>query len=64
MDQLHLPPDLYRDLRDQSNAGISAWLGTLAGLGRWSKRQLRAGSAEDVSSRHGAFYKTSESDRT
>jgi hypothetical protein len=64
MDQLHLPPDLYRDLRDQSNAGVSAWLGTLVGLRRWSKKQLRAGSVEDMSSRHGVFYEKSESDRT
>jgi hypothetical protein len=64
MDQLHLPPDLYRDLRDQSNAGISAWLGTLVGLRRWSKKQLRPGSAKDISSRHGIFYERSESDRT
>ena len=41
MDQLHLPPDLYRDLRDRSNAGVSAWLCALAELGRWAKSNCR-----------------------
>jgi hypothetical protein len=45
MDQLHLPPDLYRDLKNRSNASISAWLRTLAdsGLGLWDRMQLWVG---------------------
>jgi hypothetical protein len=45
MDQLHLPPDLYRDIKDRSNAGVSAWLRTLAevGRGRWDRRRLWVG---------------------
>jgi hypothetical protein len=59
MDQLHLPPDLYRDLRDRSNAGVSAWLGGLAKLGRWSKRQLGAGSDENSLAAREAFQERS-----
>jgi hypothetical protein len=64
MDQLHLPPDLYRDLRDRSNAGISAWLFSLAELGRWGKKHLRVGTAENISSQRGVFHDVSESDRS
>jgi len=63
MDQLHLPPDLYRDLRDRSNAGVSAWLCALAELGRMGKKQLQVGSVENISSRGEVFRDTSESDR-
>ena len=62
MDQLHLPPDLYRDLRDRSNAGVSAWLCALAELGRWGKKQW-VGSAENIPSQPEVFRDISESDR-
>jgi hypothetical protein len=62
MDQLHLPPDLYRDLRDGSNADASAWLCALAELGRWGKKQLRVGS-ENISHQREVFRDISESDR-
>jgi hypothetical protein len=59
MDQLHLPPDLYRDFRNRSNADVSAWLCALAQLGRWGKKQLSVGSAEKMSSQR----EISETDR-
>jgi hypothetical protein len=55
MDQLHLPPDLYRDLRDGSNSDVSAWLCALAELGRWGKKQLQVGSTENIPSRQEVF---------
>ncbi len=50
MDQLHLPPDLYRDLKDRSNASVLAWLRTLAALGRgrWDRRQLWVGLKKHI----------------
>jgi hypothetical protein len=60
MDQLHLPPDVYRDLRDGSNAEVSAWLGALA---RWGKKQLSVGAAENMSSQRDVFHEMSELDR-
>jgi hypothetical protein len=32
MDQLHLPPDLYKEVRDRANFAVSAWLHLLAEL--------------------------------
>jgi hypothetical protein len=63
MDQLHLPPDLYRDVRDHPNAGVSAWLCELARLGRWAKKQPWAGSHENSSTERKAFHEISQSDR-
>lgn len=52
MDQLHLPPDVYRELRDRSNAGVSVWLGVLADLGRWGRKQLSATKEANLSRAH------------
>jgi hypothetical protein len=33
MDQLHLPPDLYKELRDRANSEVSIWLSELVERG-------------------------------
>jgi hypothetical protein len=65
MDQLHLPPDLYGDLRDRSNASVSAWLRTLAelGRGRWGRRLLWVGLEEISRDNEKRSHGKSKSDR-
>jgi hypothetical protein len=50
MDQLHLPPDLYREVRDRSNLRVSALLCALAELGRGRRGRSQASiDPEDIS---------------
>jgi hypothetical protein len=42
MDQLHLPPDLYKELRDRANSEVSAWLSELVARGA---KYLKSSSA-------------------
>jgi hypothetical protein len=50
MDELHLPPDIYQDLRDQSNFRILRWLCTIVELRRckWAKSPLQSPSADQT----------------
>jgi hypothetical protein len=50
MDQLHLPPDLYKDFRDWENLVVSAWLRAFAELGRSRRdRSQSLGSPDEIS---------------